>query len=104
MDRLLAADRVAERLMSEFGPVLNQTNVLRLKSTGNDYANRDRQFDCITSRSVLGFCSKPCGFFRDTCFEQFTIPKRYEAYRVVVCTLGCSSHLMRVGVERGFFS
>ncbi|KAI6197930.1 hypothetical protein M3Y94_01283800 [Aphelenchoides besseyi] len=86
----MAADRVAEKLMSKFGKVMNERNVLRLRSTGNDYTNRDRAFDSITAR--------------DPNYEQFIIPKSYEAYKVVVCTLGCSSHLMRVGVKRGFFT
>lgn len=46
----MAADRVAEQLMRDFGEVLNSTNVLRLKAPGNPYHSRDRAFDRITFR------------------------------------------------------
>lgn len=42
-----AADRVAEQLMSDFGDVLNDRNVLRLNSVGADYYSRDKKFDPI---------------------------------------------------------
>jgi helicase MOV-10 len=41
------ADRVAEELMKHFGNVLNESNVLRLRSPSNDFKVRDRKFDSI---------------------------------------------------------
>ena len=81
---------MAEKLIENFDDkFLHSNNVLRLRSTGNDYAARDQRFDPITSR--------------DTLFEKFQIPECYDQWRVVVCTLGCSAHLMRVELNRGFF-
>jgi superfamily I DNA/RNA helicase len=45
----MAANRVAEQLMADFGDVLNEQNVLRLRATSNDYYQRDRQFEKIYS-------------------------------------------------------
>lgn len=43
----MASDRVAEQLMEDFGEVLNEYNVLRLRALGNDYQQRERRFDEI---------------------------------------------------------
>lgn len=45
----MAADRVAEQLIRDFGQVLNADNVLRLYAVGNNYYSRDRYFDKIIS-------------------------------------------------------
>jgi superfamily II DNA or RNA helicase len=42
-----ACDHVAEEVMKRFGGVFNEKNVLRLKSTGNDFKSRDIKFDRI---------------------------------------------------------
>ena len=65
------------------------SNVLRLRSTGYEYANRDIRFDSIICR--------------DKMYEKFKIPECYGQWRVVVSTLGCSAHLMRMELRRGFF-
>lgn len=45
----MAADRVAEQLMKDFGTVMTEDNVLRLKSVGNNFYQRDKRFDNISS-------------------------------------------------------
>ncbi|KAI6183190.1 Pept-C1 domain-containing protein [Aphelenchoides bicaudatus] len=85
----MAADRVAIQLMEDFGDILNKNNVLRLRSTGNNYFLRDRHFDEI---SLLD----------DT--ELFVIPNNFDPWRVVICTLGCSSHIVNKCEMKGFFS
>lgn len=44
----MAADVIAEKLMEEFDKtVMNKDNVLRLKSTGNDFWGRNKNLDPI---------------------------------------------------------
>lgn len=45
----IAADRVAEQLMENFGSVLTKNNVLRLKAPGNNFFARYKRFDDISS-------------------------------------------------------
>lgn len=46
----MAADRVAEQLMTDFGDVLTAENVLRLRSPGNAFTDRNKKFDSIVLR------------------------------------------------------
>jgi len=86
----MAADHVAEQLMKDFGGVLNVKTVLRLRSTGNNYYLRDPKFDDIIS----------CDEENDV----YTIPKSFKQWRVIVCTLGASTHLVNAGCLAGFFN
>ncbi|KAI6238562.1 RNA helicase [Aphelenchoides fujianensis] len=80
----MAADMIAHKLMENFAaPVMTTGNVLRLRSTGNDFASRDRRLD-------------PIARF-DAEEEAFKIPDAQELFlkRVIICTLGCTAHLVQ---------
>jgi hypothetical protein len=85
----MAADQVARMLKNCFCGVMDESNVLRLRSPGNDYEGRDREFDAIIA----------C----DDELKTYIIPRELEEYRVVICTLGCSAHLAKRDNMKGFF-
>jgi superfamily II DNA or RNA helicase len=43
----MAADMIAHKIMEEFSEVMHASNVLRLRSCGNDYYGRDKSLDPI---------------------------------------------------------
>ncbi|KAI6170268.1 putative helicase mov-10-B-like isoform X2 [Aphelenchoides besseyi] len=78
----MACDMIAHKVMDSFGAVMNARNVLRLRSTGNDFHARDQRLDPIMKFDDEG--------------EEFVIPvfSKLMTYRVIICTLGCSAHLV----------
>ncbi|KAI6196000.1 hypothetical protein M3Y94_01056800 [Aphelenchoides besseyi] len=87
----MACDMIAHKVMDSFGAVMNASNVLRLRSTGNDINARDQRLDPIMELNRIE--------------EAFIIPEpeRLMAYRVIICTLGCSAHLVS-SLPPGHFS